>query len=94
MMVNVYVKEKKIEDRTEEQNGIDLIKSIIIAKKELEIASRNFEYADGDLIDYYTYEIKAIRAKLDYLVKKAKSKSIELDSVNKFKLRNYEDKVI
>lgn len=89
-----FVKDSKIQDKTEEEIQIDLIKSIIEAKKKLELANKNFEYAEGDLIDYYTYEIKANRAKLDYLVKKAKSKSIEVDMINELKIRLYEDKVV
>lgn len=93
-MENEFVKETKIIEKTEEQRQTELIKSIIDTKRNLEIASKNFEYADGDLIDYYTYQIKAYRAKLDYLVKKAKSKSIEIDMINEIKIRLYEDKVV
>ena len=46
------------------------------------------------MIDYYAYEIKANRAKLDYLMKKAKSQSIALDMVNELKIRLYEDEAI
>ena len=89
-----FVKENKISEKTEEQTQVELIRAIIETKRHLELASKNFEYADGDLIDYYTYEIKANRAKLDYLVKKAKSKSITIDMINELKIRLYEDKAI
>ena len=89
-----YVKEVKIIEKTEEETQIDLIKTIVETKKQLELANKNFEYADGDLIDYYTFEIKANRAKLDYLLKKAKSKSITIDMINELKIRLYEDKVV
>lgn len=93
-MNDEYVKEKKIFEKTEEETQVELIKAIIETRKQLELANKNFEYADGDLIDYYAYEIKANRAKLDYLVKKAKSRSIEVDMVNELKIRLYEDKVV
>ena len=89
-----FIKEKIIKDKTELQIQNEILKSIIQTKQELDYANKNFEYAQGDLIDYYAYEIKANRAKLDYLMKKAKSKSIALDMVNELKIRLYEDKVI
>lgn len=82
-----YRKETKIIEKTEEEKEIELIISIIKAKKELEIASLNFEYAQEDLIDYYTYQIKATRAKLDYLVKKAKKRGIALDMIQQIDIR-------
>ena len=93
-MKNEYVREQKIIQKSEEEFQNELIKSIIETKRQLEFANKNFEYAEGDLIDYYTYEIKANRAKLDYLVKKAKSKSIEVDMINELKIRLFEDKVV
>lgn len=89
-----YVKESKIIEKTEEEMQIELVKAIIETKKQLDFATKNFEFADGDLIDYYIYEIKANRAKLDYLMKKAKSKSMTLDMVNELKIRLYENKVV
>ena len=47
-----YKKEKKIIEKTEKELQEELIKSIIEAKKQLNLASKNFEYADGELIDY------------------------------------------
>ena len=49
---------------------MELLVSIMKSKRELDAANRNFEYAESELIDYYTYQIKAMRSKLDYLVKK------------------------
>ena len=42
-----------------------------------------------DLIDYYTYQIKANQSKLDYLIKLAKRKGIVLSRVNELKTRLY-----
>ena len=54
------------------ENEIELLKSIITTKRELVIANKNFEYAEDEMIDYYSYQIKAIQAKLNYLIKIAK----------------------
>lgn len=89
-----YKKEKKIREKSEEETQIELIKSIIDAKKQLNLASKNFEYADGELIDYYAYQIKATRSKLDYLVKKAKSKKMEIDMISELKMRLEQNEAI
>ena len=81
-----YVKEKLIIDKTEEEKKLELIISIIKTKRELESNNKNFEYAEEGLIDYYSYQIKADQAKLDYLVKKAKEKGIILDMINEIYL--------
>lgn len=86
-MEEVYKKEQKIREKTEKETQIELIKSIIEAKKQLNLANRNFEYADGELIDYYVYQIKATRSKLDYLVKKAKVRQMEIDMIGELKIR-------
>ena len=51
------------------------------------MANKNFESAEYELIDYYTYQIKANKAKLDYLIKLAKARGIVLDIVNELKFR-------
>ena len=56
-------------------------------KEKLKVARCNFEYAEDDLIDYYTYQIKANQAKLDYLIKIAKRNGLVLSKVNEFKFR-------
>ena len=38
----------------------------------------NLQYADSDLIDYYTYQIKAEEAKYNYLIKQAKKKKLNI----------------
>ena len=89
-----YKKEKKIIEKTEQETQVELIKSIIDAKKQMDLASKNFEYAEGELIDYYAYQIKATRSKLDYLVKKAKSKKMEIDMISEMKIRLEENEAI
>lgn len=81
MYEDVYKRETKIIEKTEEEKEIELMVSIIKVKKDLEEANKNFEFAEGDLIDYYTYQIKANRAKFDYLFKKAKESGMALNMI-------------
>lgn len=80
-MENEYVKESRIIDKTEDEKKSELIKNIILTKELLLQAHNNFEYADSDLVDYYTYNIKANQAKLDYLIKQAKNWGLIIDEV-------------
>ena len=84
-----YVKGSDIvKDKSDNEKRMELIISIIKAKNDLENATNNYEYADGNLIDYFLYEIKANQAKLDYLIKKAKNIGIEFDLISSFSLKN------
>ena len=87
-MQNEYIisKNQTIE-KNEREKEVELILAIIKTREELNDANRNFEYAGGDLIDYYTYQIKANQAKLDYLIKTAKSRGITVDMINDIKFR-------
>lgn len=67
------------------ENDMELIKCVLITKKELELAVKNFEHASGELIDYYAYKMKADKAKIDYLIKQLKSKEISLNNIEKFR---------
>lgn len=51
---------------------LDLINNIKYTKEQLNTAIRNFESAEGEMIDYYIYEIKANKAKLSYFINLAK----------------------
>ena len=78
-----FVKEgKEVLDKTEEQSDSELIISILKTKRDLDMANGNFEFAENELIDYYAYQIKANKSKLDYLMKKAKKQGIALDMIN------------
>ena len=68
-MQNEYIREEKIIDKTELEKERELIKTIINTREELKAANKNFEYAQEELVDYYSYKIKANQAKLDYLIK-------------------------
>ena len=68
-------------------SNLELIYSIFRTQSELLSATNNYEYADGELIDYYSYHIKATKAKLDYLMKKAKSRDIIIDRTKQIELK-------
>lgn len=86
-MQEEYLIEKMIKGKTEEEQRFELMQTILETKEKLKVARCNFEYAEDDLIDYYTYQIKANQSKLDYLIKIAKSKGIVLNRVNELKIR-------
>lgn len=77
-----------------ENIDLELIKSVIKTKRDLDIVSTNFEQAEEELIDYYSYQIKANKAKLSYLIKEAKNQGFELDMVNELKIKLQEKEVI
>lgn len=87
-MEEQYVKETTIIEKSEIEKEEELIRNIIRAKKDLETARRNFEYAkSNDLVDYYIYQIKANQSKIDYLIKLAKSKGIFVNIINEVEIR-------
>ncbi len=86
-MQEEFLKENKIIEKTEIEKEEELIISILKTKRELNVARQNFEYAQGDLIDYYSYQIKANQSKLDYLIKLAKKKGIIVDIISDTKFR-------
>lgn len=88
-MQEEYLLEKMIKGKTDKEKEIELMQTIIETKELLKVARSNFEYAEDDLIDYYTYQIKANQAKLDYLIKIAKRKGIVLSRINELKTRLY-----
>ena len=62
----------------------ELIISLINAKKDLNLANKNFETAEEGLVDYYTYQIKANKSKVDFLVNKARSKGLSLNMIEEY----------
>lgn len=82
------IKEEKV------KNEIELLKCILNTKRELVIANKNFESAEGELVDYYSYQIKASKAKLDYLIKQVKIKGIAVDMINNLQIGLEETKAI
>lgn len=80
-----YLRENEIYDKTEKEKNQEIIMNIFRTKMELNTNIKNYEYAEQDQVDYYLYQIKANQAKLDYLIKKAKEKKIELNNIEKLK---------
>lgn len=66
-------------------NSEEIIKNIIKTKIELNNDIKNYEYAEDEQIDYFSYKIKANKAKLDYLIKMAKQNKIEVNNIEKLK---------
>lgn len=87
VMQEEYIKEKELIERTEEELDIELIKSIIKTKQDLKNSNRNYEFAEGELIDYYLYQIKANQSKLNYLLRKAKTNGIMIDMIKEIEIR-------
>lgn len=77
-MYSEFTKEFKIIEKTDEEKDKELVEEIKKIKKKLEGIYNNLRYADSDLIDYYTYQIKAEESKYNYLIKQAKKKKITI----------------
>ena len=83
----IFKRGKRNKGKNEKEKEAELILSIFKAKKDLENANKNYEYAEGNLIDYYLYEIKANQSKLDYLIRKAKENGIQKEAITKLILK-------
>ena len=94
-MYEEFVKEINLKDKTREELNTILVQSIIKTNKDLQSAINNYEFAEGELIDYYLYQIKANQSKLNYLIKKSKANGITIDRLKQMELRNIQiDNVI
>ncbi len=91
-MYENYIRENLVEEKSEEEKNQELLINVIKAKRDLENANNNFQYAEDELIDYYTYQIKALQSKIDYLLKKAKNSGLALEITDKINLRS--DKIV
>ncbi len=87
-----YIREEsqKIKEKTEQEKEKELLFSILRTKQELSQNIKNFEFAEGELIDYYTYQMKATQAKLDYLLKKAKKRGLVSEIQNTVQSKRYQ----
>ena len=74
-----FEKEQLIFDLNDNEKNIQLISNIIETTKELNKAHNNFEFAEDELVDFYTYLIKALQSKLNYLTRVAKIENIEFN---------------
>lgn len=77
-MYNEFVKEFQITDKSDIEKDEELLRNIKTVKKSLGNMYNNLQFADSDLIDYYTYQIKAEEAKYNYLIKQAKKKNLNI----------------
>lgn len=77
-MYSEFVKEFQIIDKTEIEKDEELLKNIRVVKDTLSNMYNNLQFADSDLIDYFTYQIKAEEAKYNYLIKQAKKKNLNI----------------
>lgn len=75
-----YIRENEILDLSEEEQKLQVLKSILKTRNDLKQAHINFEFAEDELVDFYSYQIKANQAKLDYLTRLAKT--LNLESLN------------
>ena len=91
MIYEEFAQETNIKDKSIDELNNVLIRSIIDTKKDLENARRNYEYAEGELIDYYLYQIKASQAKLNYLIKKSKETKLNIDMIKDIEIRKIEN---
>ena len=92
-MQEEYIRENKIKDKTDLEKEIELVRNIITVKEELKAANENFEFVEDELIDYYTYQIKANQSKLNYLIRQAKTKGITIDMINQIKIKLYKEEL-
>ena len=68
-----FIKEVKVVDRTKVDTYQELMANIEKIKKSLERNYNNMQFVeDRNLVDYYTYKIKAEEAQYDYLIKESK----------------------
>ena len=88
-MQEEYLIEKMVKGKTDKEKEVELMRTIIETKEMLKNARCNFEYAEDDMIDYYTYQIKAHQSKLDYLIKIAKRQGMELSRIDELKYRSF-----
>lgn len=72
-----YFLDKLSKSKPYDNDTQDLINNLKNAQSEFETAISNYEFAeDPELVDYYTYKIKATQTRYQYLLKKAKEKGL------------------
>ena len=88
MIYERYVKDHSFISKNKEDPNTDLISCIIKTREDLITANNNYEFADGDLIDYYLYQIKATQSKYNYLLKKAKQSGLIVSMLDQIEIKN------
>ena len=93
MVYEKYVKDTSFFSKKEKFPNKELIISIINTREDLENANRNFEFAEGELIDYYLYQIKAVQSKYNYLLKKAKQTGLLVSRVEELEIKGLDEAI-
>lgn len=88
MIYEKYVKDSSFISQNNDNENTDLISCIIKTREDLVTANNNYEFADGDLIDYYLYQIKATQSKYNYLLKKAKQTGLLVSMLDQIEIKN------
>ena len=86
-MQEFYQKENQVIEKIDTDEESELLRNIVKTRRELEFANNNYQFAESDLIDYYIYEIKANQAKLNYLIKMAKIKGLNVHFIKDLEYR-------
>ncbi|MNT23722.1 hypothetical protein D3C72_1591530 [compost metagenome] len=86
-MEEKFVQESEIIELNDIEREREIIRNIRKAKEDLIKANVNFEFAEYDLVDYYIYQIKAIQAKLDYLIRLAKNRNIQINKLGEIEVK-------
>ena len=85
MFYERYVKDNSSSQKNQSNPNTELINCIIKTREDLINANNNYEFADGDLIDYYLYQIKATQSKYNYLLKKAKQTGLLVSMLDQYR---------
>ena len=93
MVYEKYIKDNFSLFKKKEIPDEDLIRSIIKTREDLTNANKNFEFAEGELIDYYLYQIKATQSKYSYLIKKAKKAGIFVSRLQELEVKNLDEAI-
>lgn len=76
---SINLPRKALEDRTVLEEEIELRRAISSALAEWECTRSNFETADcPEMVEYFTYKMKACEVKYQYLLKQMKSVKKEI----------------
>ena len=83
-----YEREVEIIDKSDEEKSQELIDTILQTKKVINDANKNYEMAEGKLIDYFLYTMKAEQARLDYLITRAKKMGMTVEPGEQLNIKN------
>lgn len=83
-----YEKEYEIAEKSEDEKSKELMDTIRQTKKVINDANKNYEMAEGKLIDYFLYTMKAEQARLDYLISRAKKMGMTVELGEQLNIKN------